>query len=172
MNVERLIADRARRIDASGVRRVFDLSAKLKDPINLSIGQPDFPVPETMKQAAIDAIRDDRNGYTVTQGVAPLRDRITNWLETDLGWSDRAGMLVTSGTSGGLGLAMMAMLQEGDEIIIPDPYFVLYPQVARVCGAEPVYCDTYPDFRMTAPRVEPLITARTKAVLMDSPSNP
>jgi len=172
MNAERLIADRAKRIDASGVRRVFDLSANLKDPINLSIGQPDFPVPEAMKQAAIDAIRADRNGYTVTQGVAPLRERISEWLATDLGWSGDAGMLVTSGTSGGLGLAMMAMLQEGDELIVPDPYFVLYPQVALVCGATPVYCDTYPDFRMTAQRVEPLITERTKAVLFDSPSNP
>ncbi len=172
MNTERLIADRAKRIDASGVRRVFDLSATLKDPINLSIGQPDFPVPDAMKEAAIDAIRADRNGYTVTQGIAPLRDRITSWLAMDLGWSGNAGMLVTSGTSGGLGLAMLAILQAGDQIIVPDPYFVLYPEVALMCDAEPIYCDTYPDFRMTAERVEPLITERTKAVLFASPSNP
>ena len=172
MDPERLIADRARGIDASGVRRVFDLAANLKDPINLSIGQPDFPVPDAMKEAAIDAIRADRSGYTVTQGVAPLRDRISSWLATDLGWTGESGLLVTSGTSGGLLLAMLAMLQAGDEIIIPDPYFVMYPQVASMCDATPVYCDTYPDFRMTAERVEPLITARTKAVLMDSPSNP
>ena len=175
MDVARLLTDRVRSIDASGIRRVFDLGAKLKNPINLSIGQPDFPVPDRIKQAAIDAIAQDRNGYTPTQGIGPLRERIVTHLADDVGWrceGDGPGLLVTSGTSGALLLSFMALLDPGDEAIIADPYFVMYPHVVRMCGGTPVLCDTYPDFVMTAERVEPLLKPRTKLVLLNSPSNP
>ncbi len=175
LDVDALISRRSRGVDASGIRRVFDLGAKLKDPYNFSIGQPDFAVPEPIKQATIDAIRADRNGYTVTQGVPDLLARLTSHLRDDVGWeapSADLGLLVTSGTSGGIFLAMMAVLDPGDEIIIPDPWFVIYPHGARMIGAKPVLCDTYPDGRMTAERIEPLITPRTKALIVDSPANP
>lgn len=174
MDIERLITDRALAIDASGIRRVFDLGAKLADPINLSIGQPDFPVPPEIRQAAIHAIEAGHNGYTMTQGIHALRARIAPHLQDDVGWSmiDPDSLLVTSGTSGALLLAFMALIGPGDEAIIPDPYFVLYPHLATMFGGRAVRCDTYPDFRMTAERVEPLITERTKLVLTCSPSNP
>ena len=162
-------------MDASGIRKVFDLAAKLRDPINLSIGQPDFPVPEAVKHAAIEAIRSDRNGYTVTQGIPALHEAIWNEVRTEAGWegpSNDLAALVTSGTSGGLLLACMALLDPGDEAIVPDPYFVLYPQLGPLTGGRVVTCDTYPDFRLTAERVEPLITPRTKLVIVCSPSNP
>jgi aspartate/methionine/tyrosine aminotransferase len=173
--IDRLIASRSRSIDASGIRKVFDLGAKLKDPINLSIGQPDFAVPEVMREAAAHAIRENRSGYSVTQGIPDLHQAIWRHLERDVGWkgpTSDLGCIVTSGTSGGLLLGLMAVLDPGDEFIAPDPYFVMYPQMARMMGARCVTCDTYPDFRMTAERVEPLITPRTKAVLVNSPSNP
>ncbi|MCB9859484.1 MAG: aminotransferase class I/II-fold pyridoxal phosphate-dependent enzyme [Phycisphaeraceae bacterium] len=178
MNFDRLVAHRAASVNASGIRRVFELGRSLKDPINLSIGQPDFPVPDAIKNAAIDAIREDRNGYTLTQGIPELQTRIKDHLAHDLGWdfSDSAAnpmdAIVTSGTSGALFLLAMATLQAGDEIIVPDPYFVIYPHLAGLFGAKPVICSTYPDFRLTAERVEPLITERTKFVLLNSPSNP
>lgn len=175
MNFEELISDRARLVDVSGIRRVFELGAKLKSPINLSIGQPDFPVPEPIKRAAIRAIENDRNGYTLTQGVPELLAAISAHLQDDIGWrvpSDDLGVFVTSGTSGALWLAFLAILNPGDEVIIADPYFVLYPALAQVTGAKMVCCDTYPDFRLTADRVEPLITRRTKILLLNSPSNP
>ncbi|MCC6322211.1 MAG: aminotransferase class I/II-fold pyridoxal phosphate-dependent enzyme [Phycisphaerales bacterium] len=183
MDIERLISDRALSISASGIRRVFDLGAKLKDPINLSIGQPDFPVPDPLKSAAISAIQNNANGYTVTQGIAGLRTRIAAHLKADLGWQvdtrpsaeadpSAPGLLVASGTSGDLLLAFLALLNPGDEVIFADPYFVMYPHVARMVGAVPVMCDTYPDFRLTAERVAPLITSRTKLVLLNTPSNP
>lgn len=175
MNFDALISDRARVVDVSGIRRVFELGAKLKSPINLSIGQPDFPVPDPIKQAAIRAIQNDRNGYTLTQGVPELLSAISSHLQDDIGWrvpSDELGTFVTSGTSGALWLAFMAVLNPGDEAIIADPYFVLYPALGQVTGASIVCCDTYPDFRLTADRVEPLITDRTKILLLNSPSNP
>lgn len=175
MDVEPLISRRARGVDASGIRRVFELGAKLKDPYNFSIGQPDFPVPEPIKQAAIDAIRADLNGYTVTQGVPGLLVRISAHLHDDVGWqapSADLGLLVTSGTSGAIFLAFLALMDPGDEAIIPDPWFVIYPHGVRMTGGKPVMCDTYPDGRMTAERIEPLITRRTKLVVIDSPGNP
>lgn len=175
LDVERLIAPRCRRIDASGIRRVFELAATRVNPVNLSIGQPDFDVPEPVKSALIDAVRAGRNGYTVTQGVPELRLAIRKRLEHEFGRTiDPAttDTLITSGTCGGLVLTYLALLGPGDECIIPDPYFVVYPQAARMAEATPVLCDTYPDFRMTAERIEPLITERTKFVLINSPGNP
>ncbi len=179
--IEQLIADRAGAIDASGIRRIFNLASTLKDPINLSIGQPDFPVPEPIRSAAIDAVANHQNGYTLTQGDPKLLARVIEWLKLDLGWDcavtgqGAAGQptaFVTSGTSGALTLAFMALLNPGDECIIPDPYFVCYPHLATLCGAKAVPCDTYPDFRLTAERVEPLMNERTKFVLLNTPSNP
>ncbi len=179
MDIASLISDRSRALDTSGIRKVFELGATLEDPINLSIGQPDFPVPDPIKSAAVEAVAADHNGYTLTQGIPALRRRICEHLVADLGWpadlgkpDASTGALVTSGTSGALLLAFLALLNPGDEIIIPDPYFVAYPHMPALAGARAVRCDTYPDFRMTAARIEPLITGRTKAVLIDSPSNP
>lgn len=115
-----------RGIEISGIRKVFDLAANLKDPVNLSIGQPHFPVPDSIKAAAKKAIDDDKNGYTVTQGIAPLRDRILGDLRKAYPGQDR-GVLITSGTSGGLALALLATINPGDEVIFADPYFVMYP---------------------------------------------
>ena len=96
-------------------------------------------------------------------------------LSSELGWSvpsDQTGVMITSGTSGALLLAAMALLNPGDEAIIPDPWFVIYPALGNFTGARMVGCDTYPNFRMTAERVEPLIAERTKFVLLNSPANP
>ena len=109
------IADRALSFDSSGIRKVFELAAKLKDPINLSIGQPDFDVPDGARQAAIDAIQGHKNGYALTQGVPELRNRLQADVDRELRHADRK-LFVTSGTSGGLVLAMMALVNPGDEV--------------------------------------------------------
>ena len=175
LDVQKVVSNRAKSIDASGIRKVFDLAAHLKDPINLSIGQPDFPVPDLLKSAAIKAIEENRNGYTQTQGCPELLGAIWKRLGQEVGWAhgqDGLSAIVTSGTSGALVLGMMCLLDAGDEAIVPDPYFVMYPQLAALTGGRIVLCDTYPDFRMTAAKIEKLITPRTKAVLVNSPGNP
>ena len=151
------LADRTRLFDASGIRKVFDLGANLKDPINLSIGQPDFDVPDAAKEAAIEAIRVGRNGYTVTQGIPELRERIERELTEEFGPLDEWGVLVTSGVSGGILLSLMALLNPGDEVLCPDPYFVIYKHAVRIVGGVPVFVDTYPDFRLHAERIEAAI---------------
>jgi aspartate aminotransferase/aminotransferase len=168
------LARRTGAIDASGIRRVFDLARQLENPINLSIGQPDFPVPEGVKDAAVAAIREDRNGYTPTQGIAPLRAQILAEEERATGraWGEE-GLLVTSGVSGGLFLALMALIEEGAEVIIPDPYFVMYKHLVQLFGGVPVFLDTYDDgFSIDPDRLEKLITSKTRLLLLNSPSNP
>ncbi|MBN2581223.1 MAG: pyridoxal phosphate-dependent aminotransferase [Pirellulales bacterium] len=165
------LADRTRLFDASGIRKVFDLGAKLKDPINLSIGQPDFDVPQEARQACIDAIQSRKNGYALTQGMPVLREKLQARVRQEYGHEDRE-LFVTSGTSGGLLLALMVLVNPGDEVIFFDPYFVMYDALVNVVGGKPVVINTYPDFRIDLDRVESAITPRTKLILLNSPANP
>ena len=171
MTLSNLISDRAKKIEVSGIRKVFDLARSLKDPVNLSIGQPHFDVPEAIKAAAKDAIDKNRNGYTVTQGIPELRERLKADLVERYAKPDR-DLLVTSGTSGGLLLAMLAVVNPGDEVIVPDPYFVSYPNLIALCGGTMVTVDTAPDFRIDPSKIAAAITPRTKVILFCSPSNP
>jgi aspartate aminotransferase/aminotransferase len=165
------IAERTRLFDSSGIRKVFDLGAKLADPINLSIGQPDFDVPEEARQAAIEAIQGRKNGYSLTQGAPVLREKLQAMVDRQYGHDDRE-VFVTSGTSGGLMLAMLALVDPGDEVIVFDPYFVMYDALAAVVGGRVVYVETYPEFRIDPERVAAAITPRTKAIVLNSPANP
>lgn len=165
------ISQRALHVDASGIRKVFDLAAKMKDPINLSIGQPDFDVPEEAKAAAIGAIQSGQNKYTQTQGIAPLREKLRKELSQEMG-RDVGEVLITSGVSGGLFLAILACIDPGDEAIFLDPYFVMYKHLMTMAGGKGVAVDSYPDFRFHADRVEKAITPRTKMLILNSPSNP
>jgi aspartate aminotransferase/aminotransferase len=165
------LAERTSHVDSSGIRKVFDLAAKLPNPINLSIGQPDFPVPDVVKQAAIDAILGDKNGYGLTQGLPALRERLQTEVDERWGHADRR-VLITSGTSGALNLALMTMVNPGDEVIMFDPYFVMYPALTKLVGGVPVVINTYPDFAIDLDKVEQAITPRTKLILLNSPGNP
>jgi aspartate aminotransferase/aminotransferase len=165
------IAERTRHFDSSGIRKVFDLAASMSDPINLSIGQPDFDVPAPIQDAAVEAIRGGRNGYAPTQGIAPLAERLQQRIAQQYRHADRQ-VLVTSGTSGGLALAMMVLVDPGDEVIVFDPYFVMYPALLGMVGGRCVTVETYPDFRLDLDRVRSAISPRTKAILLNSPNNP
>src|SRR5947199_7338424 len=104
-----LLADRTQAFDSSGIRKVFDLAAKMKDPINFSIGQPDFDVPEPVKEACIEAIRAGKNAYTVTQGLPVLREKLQAQIDHRYHHADRK-VIVTLGTSGGLSLIMWSLV--------------------------------------------------------------
>jgi aspartate aminotransferase/aminotransferase len=165
------IAERTSAFDSSGIRRVFDLAAKLTDPINLSIGQPDFDVPPEVKAAAIEAIESGKNAYSPTQGIAPLREALQAEIAEKYSHNDR-DLFISSGTSGGLMLSMLSMINPGDEVIYLDPYFVMYPSLVRMCGGVPVSVSSYPDFRLDADKIAAAITPRTKMILLNSPANP
>jgi len=165
------IAERMHSIELSGIRRIFELAKSLKDPVDLSIGQPHFDVPDPLKAAAKAAIDRGANGYTVTQGIPDLRDRLASDIQARFRNPDRA-VMVTSGTSGGLTLALLTTVNPGDEVVVFDPYFVSYPHMITLAGGRMVVVDTLPDFDIDLERTERAITAKTKAIIVNSPGNP
>ncbi len=164
------LAQRTSRIDSSGIRKVFNLAQKITDPINLSIGQPDFDVPERVKRAAIEALEEGFNRYTVTAGLPELRQKVLEKYRAKGFEGEDA--IVTAGVSGGLVLSFLVLFDPGDEILMTDPYFVMYKHLANFIGARPVYVDTYPDFRLCKEAFEAAITPETKAIIVNSPNNP
>jgi len=143
----------------------------LPDPINLSIGQPDFPMPAAASEAACAATNAGRNGYTVTQGIPELRERLEAATRQQLGQPERT-LCVTSGTSGGLVLTLMTLIDPGDEVIIFEPAFVMYRPLIEFLGGRCVAIDTAPSFTIDVDRVAAAISPRTKAILLNSPNNP
>jgi len=168
-----MISNRSKRLDSSGIRKVFELAAKIEDPVNLSIGQPDFDVPEEAKEAAIEAIRRGLNRYTLTQGIEELRQAVLDEVNRTRKASYTSHeVMITSGVSGGLMLALLSVLDPGDEVIVFDPYFVMYKHLVHLLDGRAVIISTYPDFRLPVDQVEQAITPRTKAIILNSPANP
>ena len=165
------LAGRTTKIDASGIRKVFALAATLKDPVNLSIGQPEFDVPAPVKEAAIKAIEGGHNRYSQTAGEEVVLARLRPQVKADTGWTTPQIML-TSGVSGGLMLALMALIDEGDEVIVPDPYFVMYKHLVRMLGGTCVFVDSYPDFKLPVEKIAAAVTDKTKLIILNSPANP
>ena len=158
-------------IDASGIRKVFDLAANMENPVNLSIGQPHFDTPAPVKEALINAVDQGRNAYSQTQGIAPLLERIQAQIDEEYGHENRKAFVV-SGTSGALMLALCTLVNPGDEVIFFDPFFVMYKHLATLAGGKSVLIDTYPDFRIDIEKVRAAITDKTKVIICNSPSNP
>jgi aspartate aminotransferase len=169
--MKKILADRTSKIDASGIRKVFALGEKLKDPVNFSIGQPDFDVPGPLKEEAIKAIRAGGNKYSQTAGDSLLKEKISELVKKEIGW-DKPAVLVTSGVSGGLLLAFMALINPGDEVIIPDPYFVMYKHLVNMLGGKCVFADSYPAFQLPLEKISKAITSKTKMIIVNSPCNP
>ncbi len=166
-----MISRRASAFDSSGIRKAFDLAARLDDPINLAIGQPDFAMPEAACEAAKAAIDAGKSGYTQTQGIPQLRERLEGAVRGELGQPGRK-LCVTSGSSGALVLVLMALIDPGDEVILFEPAFVMYRPLVEFLGGTCVIVDTSPSFSIDVERVAAAITPRTKAILLNTPSNP
>jgi len=169
--MKKYLADRTSLIDASGIRKVFALAESLDDPINFSIGQPGFNVPDGIKAAAIEAIHADKNNYSQTAGERDLVEKIGEAVRGEYGW-DEAHVLVTCGVSGGILLSFMSLIDPGDEVVIVDPYFVIYKHAVRMVGGRCVFVDSYPDFALPVERIAEAITPKTKMLLLNSPANP
>jgi len=141
------------------------------DPVDFSIGAPDFPAPGVIKEAAIEAIRQDKNGYTMTTGYEPLRQKVGQKVGLQFGWSNPQ-VIVTCGVSGGLNLVLPAVVNPGDEVLIPDPSFAMYRHLINMLGGKCVWVDTYPDFQLSAEKLARKITPKSKVLIINSPSNP
>lgn len=176
MNIHDFTALRVRNIPPSGIRRFFDIAATMEDVISLGIGEPDFDTPEPIVQAGIEALERGETHYTSNSGLIELRRAIATHVEKLYGqtYNPVSEILITVGVSEALFLAMSALLDPGDEIIIPDPSFVSYQPTAKLIGAVPVSVPTTAeqDFDITTEAIEAAVTERTKAILVPSPNNP
>lgn len=159
-----VITQKARELKAEGV-----------DVISLSVGEPDFDTPENVKEAAIAAIRRGETKYTPVSGIVPLREAIAKKFkrENDLDYKP-AQTIVGTGGKQVIYNALLATLNPGDEVIIPRPYWVSYPEMVGLCGGTPVFVDTTMDdnFKLQAEPLERAITPKTKWIILNSPSNP
>ena len=165
-------AKRTEGFKASGIRKLFDRALQIPDAIDLSIGQAHFEVPDTIKEATISAIRSGCGGYGSTQGDPQLIDATRQYLQARYGLSDDEHVLMTSGATGAIVLALLALVEQGDEVMLPDPYFILYHRLIQLFGGKPVYYDLYPDFRLRASEVVDQMSDRTRLLILNSPSNP
>lgn len=163
-------------ISASGIRRFFELIANLDGVISLGVGEPDFVTPERYSRAAFEAVEQGETHYTSNYGIAALREAIANHLQRLYGvrYDPQREIIVTIGVSEGLLLTTHALLDPGDEILCPDPYYVAYPPAVALAGGVlvPVPTEMEHSFRVTAEDIEARITPRTKAILLGYPSNP
>jgi aminotransferase len=172
----RFTSDLITRVPPSGIRRFFDIAATMDDVISLSIGEPDFVTPEPLLEAGIAALRRGETHYTSNAGILELRQALSAHLRQlyEISYDPETELLVTVGVSEGLYLAMTAMLDPGDEVVIPEPCFVAYAPEVTFAGGVPVVVPTAVenDFQVTGEAIEAAVSPRTKALLIGYPSNP
>jgi len=124
-------------------------------------------VPRPVKDAYIKAIEDDKNGYALTQGMPVLRDKLQAEVDAQFGHDDRE-VFVCSGTSGGLNLSVLSLINPGDEVIYFDPFFVMYPAIIELTGGKSVKVSIYPDFKLDMDKLEAAITDKTKMIILNT----
>ncbi|MCM3719604.1 aminotransferase A [Fictibacillus phosphorivorans] len=173
--MEQLLNSRARSIQISGIRKFFNEVAKYPDAISLTLGQPDFPTPLHVKEAAIQAIHNNQTVYSHNAGYEKLRKAATTFVNEkyDLQYNHQNEVIVTAGASEAIDITLRAILSEGDEVLLPAPVYPGYEPVITLCGAKAIYMDTTETaFKVTPDLVKEAITPKTKAIILPFPSNP
>lgn len=176
MNFSQLFNQTLTELPPSGIRKLFDIAATMDDVISLGIGEPDFPTPWHVRNAAIQTLEKSRTKYTANAGMAELREEISAYLKRRFQLSYHPGreILVTVGGSEAIDLAMRTFIRPGDEVIVPLPSFVCYGPLAALCGAKVVTIDMRAEdhFKLTPELLKNAITARTKLLVLPFPNNP
>lgn len=173
--LEKLIQHEVRSIAVSGIRQMANRVAQYKDVLSLTIGQPDFPTPDHIVEAAAAAAASGKTVYTPNAGLPDLRDAAAAFVRSKYGLDYRGAdeTLVTVGASQAIDMALRTILEPGVEVVLPGPVYPGYEPLIRMCGAAPVYVDvTGNGFKLTADLLEPALNERTRCVILASPSNP
>ena len=175
MNYDELLAPAAKAMRPSGIRKFFDLAADMPHCISLGVGEPDFKTPWSVRDAGIRSLELGHTKYTANSGLKELRGEICNYLQRrfDLHYKEE-NILVTVGGSEAIDLTIRAVVQPGDEVIIPEPCFVCYEPITQLTGGVPVHIATRAEdqFRLTADQLRAAITPRTKLLIFPYPNNP
>jgi len=165
-----------RNIKPSGIRKFFDLVQGRKDVITLGVGEPDFVTPWHVREAAVYSLEKGKTQYTSNAGIPELREAIAAYLANrfDLRYDPASEIFVTIGGSEAIDLALRALIEPGDEILVPEPCYISYSPIASLSGGVPVGVETLAEdsFKLRADRLEAAITPRTKAIILCYPSNP
>ena len=175
MNYDELLAPAAKAMRPSGIRKFFDLAADMPHCISLGVGEPDFKTPWSVRDAGIRSLELGRTKYTANAGLKDLRKEICTYLQRrfELHYQEE-NVLVTVGGSEAIDLAIRALVQPGDEVIIPEPCFVCYEPITQLIGGVPVHIATRAEdqFRLTADQLRAAITPKTKLLIFPYPNNP
>lgn len=171
-----LISERVQALSPSGIRKFFDLLTSMDGVISLGVGEPDFVTPWNIREAAISSIEKGYTMYTSNYGLLELREEVARYLKRLYGveYDPHKELLITVGVSEGLDLAMRALVDPGDEVLIPDPSYVAYPPSASLAGATVVPVPTGPEnnFKLMPEDLESRITVNSKAMILGYPCNP
>ncbi|MCD7035445.1 aminotransferase A [Metabacillus sp. GX 13764] len=173
--MEHLIQPRVKEIEISGIRKFFNLVADYEDVVSLTIGQPDFFTPHHVKAAAKEAIDRNFTSYTQNAGFLELRKAACQFVHKkyQLSYQPETEIIVTSGASQAIDVALRTILTEGSEVIMPGPVYPGYEPIIRLCGAVPVIVDTTDNgFKLTAELIASHLTDKTRCVILPYPSNP
>ncbi len=168
-------SDRLETIPPSGIRAFFELVIGSEDIISLGVGEPDFPTPWAIREKAISAIEKGNTSYTSNAGLKECRQAISGYLESRFGTHYNADteIILTSGVSEGVDIALRAILNPGDEVIVPEPGYVCYPPLIQLCGANSIPVETHETKFIPDPKtIAEKITPKTKAIVICSPNNP
>lgn len=170
------LSDTVIKMKPSGIRKFFDIVSEMPDAISLGVGEPDFDTPWNIREEGIYSLEKGRTFYTSNAGLLELRQEICNYLERRfrLSYNPKDEVLITVGGSEGIDVALRAMLNPGDEVIIPEPCFVSYVPCVQLAGGVPVTVSLKNEnqFRLTKEELEAAITEKTKIVMLSYPNNP
>ena len=176
MDYDKLIAPAAAAMRPSGIRKFFDLAAEMPECISLGVGEPDFKTPWAVREAGIESLEHGRTRYTSNAGLKELRAEIARYLDRRMGlkYDPAKEVLVTVGGSEAIDMCIRALVQSGDEVIIPEPCFVCYEPITALSGGVPVHvaCRQEDEFRLRADALKAAITPKTKLLIMPFPNNP
>ena len=176
MDYDKLIAPAAAAMRPSGIRKFFDLAAEMPECISLGVGEPDFKTPWAVREAGIESLEHGRTRYTSNAGLKELRAEIARYLDRRMGlkYDPAKEVLVTVGGSEAIDMCIRALMQSGDEVIIPEPCFVCYEPITTLSGGVPVHvaCRQEDEFRLRADALKAAITPKTKLLIMPFPNNP
>ncbi|MED4226173.1 aminotransferase A [Neobacillus cucumis] len=173
--MEHLINQRVKNIEISGIRKFFNLVSNIDDLISFTIGQPDFPTPEHVKNAGIEAIEVNFTSYTHNAGTLELRKAASQFVERKYGlqYQPESEVIVTMGASEAIDIAFRTILVEDSEVILPGPIYPGYEPIIKMMGAVPVHADIRKNqFRFTLDMIKPYITDKTRCIVLPYPSNP
>lgn len=176
IDYESVIPQKIQDIQPSGIRKFFDIAQQVEGVISLSIGEPDFKTPWAIRKEAINILERGKTTYTANRGLAELCAAISGYLKTTIHteYSPSKEIIVTVGGSEAIDMTMRALVQQGDEVLVPEPSFVCYSPIVSVCGgtAVPIVTKQEDNFRLTAKALISKITPRTKALVLPFPNNP